>query len=380
MRIAVFTESYEPVINGVSVFVATLRDGLKSCGHEVLVFAPKFTGHKDTSKVHRFPSSVSRFAPGYPIPIPFSPKIRDAFDEFRPDVVHTQTPFILGTVGLRWARRFDIPVVSTNHTLYTEYTHYVPVVPQMMTKTAVIQRMKWYYSQCNAVVVPSSPVESVLREYGVETPIEIIKTGVEVSKEDHRERIRHQFGIDEKAFVLLYVGRVAKEKNLSLLLRTFKNVRRKFANAVLMIVGSGPDEDECRSEAWGLGIEDGVIFTGMQSHDEVIRMYGAADAFVFPSVTETQGLSVCEAIRAGLPCIAVRAAATPEVVSDEVDGLLTENTVESFADGIIQMIANPVLRKQLSDGAIKNAERFSPETMTAHFEKFYQSIIDGRKV
>lgn len=381
MKIAVFTESYEPIVNGVSVAVATLRDGLRSSGHEVYVFAPHFPTHNDDANgVFRFPSRVSRFAPGYPIPCPVAPKIREEFFRLRPDLVHTQTPFLLGEIGLRWARRSGVPIVSTNHTLYTEYAHYIPVVPKVLTRAVLVRRMRSYYSRCDVVVVPSMPVEKVLRGYGIRTRMEIIKSGVSVQcSNDDSRKLRSEFGIGDDAFLLLYVGRVAREKNLGLLLRAFKVVRKEHPKARLMIVGSGPYEEECKAIARSTRISDSVIFSGMLSHSNVDRAYHAADAFVFPSITETQGLVVCEALTAGLPCIAVRAAGTPEVVDDGVDGLLTGNSVEEFAGATCRVISDRGLREQLSRGALRNAERFSVEAMVEQFESFYASVIERNK-
>jgi glycosyltransferase involved in cell wall biosynthesis len=379
MRVAIFTESYEPVVNGVSVAVATLRDGLRARGHDVVVYAPRFAGYQDTDGVFRFPSWLSRFAPGYPVAIPYAPRLRRAFFRQRPDIVHTQTPFLLGAVGLRWARGAGVPIVSTNHTLYTEYTHYLPIVPKALTRAALVQVMRWYYARCDAIVVPSHAAETVLRQYGVRTPIEIIKSGVGIGPSDSREEIRDSFGISNHAFLLLYVGRVAREKNLGLLLRAFKTVRESHPDARLMIVGSGPHEQASLNLARALGIGDGVTFAGMLGREKVARVYSAADAFVFPSVTETQGLVICEALTAGLPCIAVRAAGTPEVVEEGVDSLLTGDSVEEFAQSVSRLISDPGLRQRLSQGALRNAAKFTKEGMTERFEAFYQSAIERKR-
>lgn len=379
MKVAIFTESYEPIVNGVSVSIATLRDGLRSRGHEVRVFAPRFPGHEDAVGTHRFPAGMSRFAPGYPIPFPYSTRVWKEFEAYAPDIVHTHTPFILGSTGMSWARRLRIPVVSTNHTLYTEYTHYFPFAPKSLTSAALVFLMRWYYSKCDAVVVPSKPVEGVLRGYGIKTRIEVIKSGVTNRRRDDRSGFRSEFSVPDDVFLMLYVGRVAKEKNLGLLLDAFMTVHASHPSTRLMIVGSGPDEQSCRTRAGELGISDFVHFTGMLGRSEVERAYSAADLFAFPSVTETQGLVICEALTAGLPCVAVRAAATPEVIQDGTDGLLTPNTPDGFAEGVIRLIRDDALRARLSEGALANASSFSPDAMANQFECFYKSIIGGVK-
>jgi len=376
MRIAIFTESCEPIVNGVSVSVATLRDALRARGHEVFIFAPHFPGYQDTEGVLRFPSRTSRFARGYPIPVPYAPRLRRAFLDLRPDIVHTQTPFFLGVVGLRWARAAGIPVVSTNHTLYAKYAHYLPFVPRAVTRAVLVRLMQWYYGRCDAIVVPSRSADQVLRQYGIKTRIEVIRTGVAVGRTGDREATRHRFAIPDESFVLLYVGRIAREKNVGLLLRAFRAVHERHPEARLMIVGSGPYEQASRRLSETLQIGDDVLFTGMLSREEISEVYGGADAFVFPSVTETQGLVVCEALTAGLPCVAVRAAGIPEVIEDGVDGFLTENSADGFAESISRLISDPDLRNRLSEGALRNSEKFSTRIMAERFEAFYQSVIE----
>jgi len=379
MRIAIFTESYEPIVNGVSVAVATLRDGLRAHGHEVFIFAPRFRGYKDGEGVYRFPSRISRFAKGYPIPIPYAPKLRDEFLSLRPDIVHTQTPFLLGVTGLRWAKLAGVPIVSTHHTLYTEYSHYLPILPEAMTKTMLVRLMQWYYDRCSAVVVPSRPVEEVLRHYKITTHIEVIQSGIANTEKYSRNESRRFFNISDDTFLLLYVGRVAWEKNLGLLLKSFREIRGKYPNTRLMIAGSGPYERACKMLAKTLRIEDCITFSGMLSQDDVRKAYSAADLFVFPSLTETQGLVLSEALTAGLPCVAVRAAGTPDIIEDGVDGFLADNSVSSFSGYIDKLISDDKLRAQLSQAAVRNSARFSVDVMIEKFEKFYQSEIDRKR-
>jgi 1,2-diacylglycerol 3-alpha-glucosyltransferase len=380
MRIAIFSESYEPVVNGVSVSVATLRDALRNRGHDVHIFAPDYPGYEDSEDVHRFPSHFTRFAPpDYPISRLYSHKMRKVFFGINPDVVHTHTPFVLGVAGLRWARLAGIPVVSTNHTLYTEYTHYVPIFPITFSRLFLVWWMQWYYNECDVVAVPSRPVKRSLKSFGIKTPIRIIKSGVSTTRSNCRKEVRQMFGVPDDAFLLLYVGRVAREKNLTLLLRAFKIVQQKHNNARLMIVGSGPYEEECLGQAQELGIDKFIIFTGTVDRNVVSQIYSTADLFTFPSLTETQGLVVCEAIATGLPCVAVKSGGTPEVVKDGVDGILTKNDTVDFAESIIRLIEDPSLRDQLSQGAIMGASRFSVDKMAENFEKVYQSAIEKSK-
>jgi len=384
MRVAIFSESYEPIINGVSVCVATLRDGLRKRGHEVCVFAPAFRGHKDEdADVYRFPSAHTFFMRDYPFPIPYSPELRRKFESLHFDVVHTQTPFLLGIVGARWARRYGVPLVSTNHTLYTQYAHYVPLRPKALTGLGLIRLMKWYYSGCDALVAPSIAVERILRSYGVRTHVEVIRTGVVAAKDRTAEEIlaiRKSHGLEAGDFVLLYVGRIAREKNLSMLLRAFETVSGRHSNARLFLIGGGPALDETKRLATDLGLGYRLRFFGMLSRDEIDPLYASADAFVFPSTTETQGIAICEALSAGLPVVAVNAGGIPENVQHGVDGFLTIDDPIEFADRISFLITHPQERLRMSDAARSNAGSFSVDRMVEDFESFYESVIERAAV
>lgn len=380
MRIAIFTESYEPIINGVSVCVSTLREGLMNRGHEVSVFAPSFKDHEDTVKgVHRLPSCHTFLMPEYPFPVPFSPAVREAFASLKPDIVHTQTPFLLGVLGARWATRYKVPLVSTNHTLYTEYVHYAPIRPKSLTRAFLVRLMKWYYSGCSAVVVPSKPVEAILRTYGVKTPVEIIKTGIDcipALASDKRAEVRRLHGIGENDFLLLYVGRIAREKNLRMLLTAFKTLIARHDRARLILVGGGPALAETKAFSSALGLDGKAEFLGMLKRHEIAPIYAAADAFAFPSTTETQGIAICEAMSAGLPVVAVNAGGIPENVKDGIDGFLTSDSPDEFADRMSYLITHDRERTEMGVRAGENACNFSVERMVDEFERFYMSVIE----
>lgn len=380
MRIAIFSESYEPIINGVSVCVATVRDGLSKRGHEVFVFAPHFKGHVDgRNDVFRFPSAHTLIMPDYPFPVAYSPALRRTFESMRFDIVHTQTPFLLGITGARWARRFGVPLVSTNHTLYAEYAHYVPIRPKALTQFGLIRLMRWYYAGCDAVVAPSNAAAGVLRSYGVKTPVEVIRTGVVGAKGLTPEEVlavRSSHGLQSDDFLLLYVGRIAREKNLGMLLRAFKLICAKHENARLLLVGGGPALAETKQLAASIGLEDRLQFAGMLNRSQIDPLYASADTFVFPSTTETQGIAICEALSAGLPVVAVNEGGIPENVQHGVDGFLTSNDAAEFAERIDFLITHPEQRQAISDAAKSNAAEFSVERMVGEFERFYKSVID----
>lgn len=381
MRLAVFSESYEPIVNGVSVCVDTLRNGLEQTGNHVSVFAPAYIGYHDTHpNVIRVPSLRTPFMPTYPIPIPISRRCTQDFRSGDFDIVHTQTPFLLGLMGLALGRKYSVPVISTNHTLYTEYAHYFPVRPKIITKWIMRTLMRCYYNRCRVVVVPSQPVADILCSYGVTTRLEIVKTGVDslASQLDETQRsaLREQMVGTKRGALLLYVGRIAREKNLNMMLRALQKIDQQGIEARLVIVGGGPAFDETRRFAESLGMSaDRIVFTGMMERHQIRKLYEASDLFVFPSTTETQGIAICEAMTAGLPVVAVNAGGIPENVTSGVDGFLTNNSSAEFAQKIIELLEDPAQRLEMGVKARISSSRFTVEEMIVKMQQIYRSVI-----
>ena len=379
MRIGIFSESYEPVLNGVTVSILTLTKELKRLGHEVWVFAPGYSGHKDIeNKVFRFPSLRTYKARDYPLAIPYLPRLQERVKSLNLDIIHTHTPFMLGWLGLRLAKRLNIPIISTNHTWYTEYAHYFPLTPVWVTQSFLVRMLRRYYNRCDGVVAPSRYIVDLLRGYGVRTPMYVIPTAnsLDTSRDQEaRSRIRGEYGIPADARVLLYVGRLAREKNLDLLFEAFERLARKHGDIHLLLIGGGPHEAGCRSMAARLECAGRIAFTGYIPREKVAKYYSAGDLFAFPSTTETQGLVLAEALGAGVPCVAVRAGGSPEMIVDGEDSLLAEDSVDDFAGKIDRLLADRELMERFSARAIENASRFSPHEMALCMLEAYESVL-----
>lgn len=382
MRIGIFSESYEPVINGVSASISILSKELEALGHEVYAFAPRHPGHCDPDhRVIRFPSFTTWVAREYPLAIPYLPNLTGRVRDLKLDVIHTHTPFTLGCLGLKLAKKLDIPLVSTNHTQYVEYAHYFPLAPVSLTRSIIIGHMRRYYNKCDAVVVPSSPIARMLREYGITTPTYVIPTGLDLNTardEEVRSRLRQELGIPQDARVLLYVGRLAKEKNLGLLLGAFDKLAAKYGDLYLLIVGGGPFESGCRALAAELAHSQRVVFTGYIPREQVASYYSVGDIFAFPSTTDTQGVVICEALGAGLPCVAVNAGGSPEMLVHGEDGLLSENDLDDFAEKLDMLLSDRSLLERFSAKAVENVSRFCPRDMALRMLDVYETVIASR--
>jgi glycosyltransferase involved in cell wall biosynthesis len=331
--------------------------------------------------VFRFPSVRTWVAREYPLALPYIPRLAEKVRDLRLDVIHTHTPFMLGLLGARLARRLDIPLVSTNHTLYTEYVHYFPLTPRSWTRSILIGHLRRYYNRCDGVVAPSRLAARILEGYGVRTPVYVIPTGIELDTamdEEARARIRRDLGIPADARALLYVGRLAREKNLGLLVKAFERLAVKHDDLYLLIVGGGPYEAGCRDLVGESACCNRVVFAGYIPRNQVAKYYSAGDLFTFPSTTETQGLVICEAMGAGLPCVAVDAGGSPEMVIEGEDGLLAEDDLDDFTMKIDRLISDRGLLRSFSTRAVQNAKRFSPREMALRMLDVYGRVQTGK--
>ena len=380
MRVGIFTESYPPVVNGVTTSVMTLIEQLERLGHSVYVFAPRFPGHYgDPPNVVRFPSVLTPFDRGYPLPVPISAQLIRSAARYNLDVIHSQSPFMLGLVAMMIARHENKPLVATNHTLYTEYSHYIPVVPEEITKGVTRQMVRWYYERCDAVIAPSKMAARRLTEgYGIhKTIVKVVPTGIPMPgaiSEHERRALRSRYGLPEGAILLLYAGRIAKEKNLDMLLESFEHeIAPRHPDAHLVLAGSGVDAEHIQERIDHSPIMGSrVCMTGVLNRADLDPLYAAADLFVFPSVTETQGVVLGEALAAGTPCCAVDAAGSPETVTNGVDGLLTANDAVQFGAAINRLIADPELRGRMSLAARELAGERTPEQMVHKIVSVYR--------
>jgi 1,2-diacylglycerol 3-alpha-glucosyltransferase len=379
MRIAQFTESYRPVINGAAVAVDAIADA-QAEEHHVEVFAPHFPGHVDTKIVHRFPSYSFPGHRDYPLAFPFSASIGRHFRKAGFEVIHTHSPFALGQVGRRWARRHGIPLVTTYHTLYVEYAHYAKGIPPSLSRAYLKSLTRRYCNACDAVAVPTSPIRDVLHEYGVTRPIKVIPTGLKLAPPPPRDRssLQERWSIPLEAPVALYAGRLAQEKNLELLFASFARVGRALPEAWLLVAGDGPHRAVCERWARESGVGERIVFAGFVAQEEMPRIYASADVFAFCSRTDTQGLVLIEAKAAGLPVVSVGAFGPTEVVTDGVDGFLVPDDAEAFSAALLRVLQDAELRQSMSDSALREVRRFSIEETARAYLRLYEAARESQ--
>ena len=383
LRIGIFTESYPPVVNGVTTSVITLIGELERRGHSVFIFSSEYPGYKDEAdNVVRVPAVFTPFDRAYPIPLPLTPRILKGVAAMELDLIHTQSPFLMGVVAQRVADAHNIPLVATNHTIYTQYIHYIPFAPPSLAQLSAHTWIGWYYSRCSTVVTPSNFSASRLRsEYGVpDDRIAVIPSGIPIPEpvpEEATTEVRLRYGIPPSAPVLTYAGRMAKEKNLKMLLAACESVVfKKRPDAYLLLAGAGMHAALLKDiAAQSTVLKDRVVMTGFLPRASMDPIYAASTLLAFPSTTETQGMVLGEAMAVGTPCVAVDEGGAPETVTEGVDGLRSPNDPISFGEKIVSLLDDPDRLVQMRKMAVVNADCRTPARMGEKVLAVYRKAL-----
>ena len=359
MRIALFTNNYLPFCGGVTVSVETLREGLEARGHEVWVMAPRFSGADEGGpRVVRYPSIPATTYPEFPLAIPYSPRIGRLVRTLDIDVFHAHHPFLLGPAAARLARRLRRPLVFTYHTRYEKYAHYVPAT-RALVEAAAIRLSTRFARRADAVIAPSALIRDELRRRGVDRAIGVVPTGVDLTRfrPGDRAAARRPLGLDPNDPVVLYVGRLDREKSVDRVLLAFERIAGTIPTARLLLVGQGTQAERLRALAAALNAAGRIRFLGVRPHATLAACYQAADVFLFASETETQGLVLAEAAACGLPAVAVSAPGCDEVIRDGETGLLTKGEVETLAEAAIGLLLDAERRRGMALRARQIAEQ-----------------------
>jgi phosphatidylinositol alpha 1,6-mannosyltransferase len=352
LRIALFSEVYWPMVSGVGVTLLRLTEALQRRGHHIRVYSATYAlpPGGDRPEVHRSPS-VPFFL--YPDVQWAFPRLRDVVDDlsrFRPDVVHVATEFSLGIAGVKAARQLGAPIVASAHTDYDQYAVRYGVTWALR---AGWHYLRWFYGQAHRVLCPGRIYEEHLHSRGVpHTGIWSRGVDPEEFHPDFRsEAYRARFGVGPADLLVTYIGRIAREKNLELLLRAWEALAGSRGGAQLVLVGRGPLEEEIRRREL-----PGVHVIGLMTGQELAEAYASADLFTFPSPTETFGNSLLEAMGSGLPSLVAAAGGVLEFAEHGRNAwLVAPNSTGAIADGLARLLADPALRRRLAEGALQTA-------------------------
>jgi glycosyltransferase involved in cell wall biosynthesis len=381
MKIGMFSDSYHPYTSGVVRSLETFSHELTDMGHDVFIFAPNYPNCKEEQGVYRFFSIPSPTNKEFTLAVPFSISLWSKLKKLNLDVIHVHSPFLLGRLGAKWARRLGIPLVFTYHTMYDKYVHYVPL-GQNITKNITQWVTMDFCNQCDRVIVPTSVIAQHLQDNGLKTSTEVVPTGIYIDefRSADRKWLRNKYNIPSAVKILLFVGRLGQEKNIDFILKTYNSIVQDNSQTMLVIVGSGPEEEQLKSIVNLSGLNDKVIFTGKLTKEETVQCYAGSDIFVFASVTETQGLVLAEAKAAGLPIVAVDAFGASEMVSHGEDGYCCPLDIDLFTHCVQKVLNCDQLRQTLGAKALKNAEELSSKTCTNKLVQVYNELLNNSQL
>lgn len=380
MNILFLSDVYFPRINGVSTSIHTLRGQLVAMGHQVHLVAPDyFSPSEDESWITRVPARYLPFDPEdrlmrYGQALEICGRLHNGYD-----LIHVHTPFAAHYLGLRLSRRYGIPCVETYHTFFEDYMHhYLPILPRSLLRQVARSLSRRQCNAMDAVVAPSQPMLDALRGYGVKARAEVIPTGLEAHSfvPGDGAGFRQRYDIPAERPMLLFVGRVAHEKNIGFLLRMMRQLKQTRPDVLLVIAGEGPALNAVRNEAQALGLQDNLRFLGyLDRSTELNDCYRAADVFVFSSLTETQGLVLLEAMAQGVPVVAIAEMGTRSILKEGEGALISSQDEDAFAARVKRLLANPAERLQLGAAAQQYARQWSAASMADRMVDFYRQVI-----
>jgi 1,2-diacylglycerol 3-alpha-glucosyltransferase len=309
--------------------------------------------------------------------LPLAAALSDRLDAFAADIMHAHHPFLLGDTALRVSANKNIPIIFTHHTRYEDYTHYMPLASEALTKVAK-ELPTHFANMCDGVIAPSESIARLLKRRGVTAPMAVVPTGIDVKAFAAAEgaAFRKRFKIPAEAFVVGHIGRLAQEKNLGYLGEGVVRFIKRTKGARFLVVGDGPAKDELKALFDRQGVGDRLILAGKHTGKVLREAYRAMDVFAFSSMSETQGMVVAEAMAAGLPVVALNAPGVREVVVDGKNGFLlpAKATADEFAKAIAQIAKSDAAQRKLSKAAQTTAAGFSREQSAARALAFYEEI------
>jgi len=380
MHILMLSDVYFPRINGVSTSIQTFNQSLISHGHTITLIAPEYPEeHQAGFEIIRIPSRQLPFDPEDRLmSLRAIKKLAPELAERNFDLIHIQTPFVAHYAGIYLGRQLGIRTVTSYHTFFEAYFEkYLPWAPKSWLRSVARAYSRKQCNQVDGVISPSRPMLEKLKEYGVNNRSAVIPTGLPQAcfntVPDNHFRKRNDISDDAK--LLLYVGRVAHEKNIDFLISMFRIVAEQSEHAELLIAGEGPALASLKNQAAQLGLANRVHFVGyLDRETELLECYQHSDIFVFASETETQGLVLLEAMASGLPVISVASMGSLDVLQDGEGCHIAPLQEQPFAARILTLIHDPDDARQLSEKGRHYASTWSAEAKAADMLHFYQRV------
>ena len=374
-------DSYKPYVSGITNYIEINKRHLELAGHDVFVFTFSDLEYKDNEPHVIHSRGVPLSDSGFYLSTRYSPAAKKLLQSM--DIIHVHHPFLSGRLALRYSRSPQIPIVFTNHTRYDLYAQaYLPMMPEEMSQGLLQAYMPSFCEAVDLVIAPSAGMEKVLRLLNVEGKIAVVPNGVDLKNFYQACPFpRVELGYKEDDILLVYAGRIAPEKNLPFLLKSFAGIAQALPNTHLLLIGSGVQqfEEEIRNLVGELDLTQRVRFTGRVAYNKLPTYLATCNVFVTASITEVHPLSVIEAMGAGLPVMGIRSVGVSDTVQDEITGLLATNDLPAFTAKLTRLCLDPNLRVQMGEAAQKASSIYAIERTTGlmldHYEKLKREYI-----
>ncbi len=381
MNILMMTNTYKPLVGGLEISIENFTREFRKAGHRVVIMAPEYPGMRPEAGVVRIPAIQNFNGSDFSVQLPLPGASAQALGDFRPDIIHSHHPFLIGDTALRMASKYNVPLVFTHHTLYEENVHYIPGNEKAL-KRFIIELSTGYANLADQVFAPSKSIMDMLKERKVETPIEVVPSGIYVQRFSRgaAKGFRKRYGIPADAFVIGHIGRLAPEKNLEFLARAIAQFLKKEPRAHFLIAGKGPSEATVRDILTRKGMAERLHFLGLVRGKDLADAYHAMDVFAFASHSETQGLVVTEAMAARVPVVAVDAPGVREIVKDKSNGrLIARDNVEDCVSALewVKALSLPQLKK-IKTACRDTAGNFAMEKSSQKALSLYSSLVVHR--
>ena len=372
-------DSYKPYVSGITNYVDINKRYFEMAGHEVFVFTFGDLDYDDGEKNVIRSRGVPLADSGFYLSMRYSRAARKLLQTM--DIIHVQHPFLSGRLALRYCR--DIPIVYTNHTRYDLYAQaYLPMMPEEMSQGLLQAYMPSFCNAVDMVIAPSAGMKKILRQLNVERDVEVVPNGVDLKDFLTAKPLsRDQFGYKEDDILLVYSGRIALEKNLPFLLKSFAGIAETLPKAQLLLLGSGVQlyEEEIRSLVGELNLSERVRLTGRIPYDQLPAYLAMCDIFVTASVTEVHPLSVIEAMGTGLPVMGIQSVGVGDTVQDGITGFLSTHELAAFTAKLTRLCLDPNLRAQMRDSAREASSAYAIERVSNVLLQHYEKIVKEAK-
>ncbi len=408
MNIVIFSDTYLPKVDGIAISVSNFTEILSKKGHRFVICAPDYVeGEVPTPEgveIVRFRNTGLPSYPDVKMVLPSHKRITKAMTMFKPDLVHIQSPGLLGQYGVLAAKMYGVPLIGTYHTLVQEQDTYVSLYRLLkvdtllnffksnkkvkknldkierkkgntLKKTIILKLCNGLYETGKLIITPSHLIKDELLNEGVTTPVEVVSNGLDLSR---FQGVPKSGPGDAKAPRLLHVGRISYEKNCDVVLKAVARIIEKIPGTMLDIYGDGPALTSLKIEAKQLGIDENVVFHGFVDYAELPKIYPRYDLFLTASTMETQGLVVLEAAACGLPCVGVDAFALPELIQDNRNGFIVDPFDHiALADKTLELLGDHELYARFSKQSVEIAQDHELHKCAERLEAVYQMVIDG---